>query len=333
MLTGCRRKQCRPDKPLMAASFPRAIIVIAAMVIAIVGTLPAAAQFGSIFGDPPPRPPRNVPTREAPPPDLRPDDPLPPPMNLPPSRRPGGSGIESQSLPPPGSAAAPPVTPQGTAPPFQPSQRAPQQTVPAQQQAAPTPTAPGLPPGQRQPRGTPQQANTPQQNVPQQANVDPQPSDEVVLEPSEQKIVNPTAVFSGLDKITGRTISFDVAINETVQFGALQVTPRACYSRPPTETSRTDAFVSVDEVTLQGDVRRIFTGWMFASSPGLNAVEHPIYDIWLSDCKGGQQAVAEAPEPQRQQPQQRQQQRQQQQRQPAQQQQQRLAPPLQPSFR
>ncbi len=315
----------------MAANFPRVAIVMAAMVVAMVAALPAAAQFGSIFGDPPPRPPRNVPSREAPPPDLRPDDPLPPPMSLPPSRRPGGSGIESQSLPPPGSAAAPP--------PVQPSQRAPQQVPPAQQQAAPTQPAPGLPPGQRQLRGTPQQANTPQQQnvpqqgAPQQANVDPQPSDEVVLEPSEQKIVNPTAVFSGLDKITGRTISFDVAINETVQFGALQVTPRACYSRPPTETSRTDAFVSVDEVTLQGDVRRIFTGWMFASSPGLNAVEHPIYDIWLSDCKGGQQAVAEAPEPQRQQPQQRQQQRQQQQRQPAQQQQQRLAPPLQPSLR
>ena len=74
-------------------------------------------------------------------------------------------------------------------------------------------------------------------------------------------------------------------------------------------------------MTLQGDVRRIFTGWMFASSPGLNAVEHPIYDIWLSDCKGGQQAVAEAPEPQpqRQQPQQRQQQQRQQQRPPVQQ--------------
>jgi hypothetical protein len=319
--------------PLMAANFPRVAIVLAAMVIAMVGTLPAAAQFGSIFGDPPPRPPRNVPTREAPPPDLRPDDPLPPPMNLPPSRRPGAGGIESQTLPPPGSAAAPPITPQGAAPP---PQRAPQQVPPSQQQAAPPQTTPGLPPGQRQPRGTPQQANTPQQNIPQQgapqqANVDPQPSDEVVLEPSEQKIVNPTAVFSGLDKITGRTISFDVAINETVQFGALQVTPRVCYSRPPTETSRTDAFVSVDEVTLQGDVRRIFTGWMFASSPGLNAVEHPIYDIWLSDCKGGQQAVAEAPEPQRQQPQQRQQPRQQQ---PRQQQQQRLAPPpLQPGFR
>src|SRR5262249_29706997 len=51
------------------------------------------------------------------------------------------------------------------------------------------------------------------------------------------------------------------------------------------ETSNTDAFIEVDEVTLQGDVKRIFTGWMFAASPGLHAVEHPIYDVWLTDCK------------------------------------------------
>jgi hypothetical protein len=113
-----------------------------------------------------------------------------------------------------------------------------------------------------------------------------------------QKIVNPTAVFAGLDKITGRTISFDVAINETVQFGALQVTPRVCYTRPPTETPNTDAFAEVEEVTLQGEIRRIFAGWMFAASPGLHGVEHPIYDVWLTDCKGGtppQTAAAEPP--------------------------------------
>jgi hypothetical protein len=92
-------------------------------------------------------------------------------------------------------------------------------------------------------------------------------------------------VFSGLDKITGRIITFDVSLNETVQFGALQVTPRVCYTRPPTETPHTDGFVEVDEITLQGEVRRIFTGWMFAASPGLHAVEHPIYDVWLVDCK------------------------------------------------
>lgn len=91
-------------------------------------------------------------------------------------------------------------------------------------------------------------------------------------------------MFAGLDKITGRTIAFDAAIGETVQFGALQVTPHACYTRPPTEVTNTDAFVDVDEVTLQGEIKRVFTGWMFASSPGLHAVEHPIYDVWLTDC-------------------------------------------------
>src|SRR5918996_4157232 len=109
------------------------------------------------------------------------------------------------------------------------------------------------------------------------------------------KIANPTAVFSGLDKITGRIISFDVALNETVRFGGLEVTPRACYSRPPTEAPNTDGFIEVDELTLQGELKRIFTGWMFAASPGLNAVEHPIYDVWLTECKGGAQpAIADA---------------------------------------
>jgi hypothetical protein len=100
-------------------------------------------------------------------------------------------------------------------------------------------------------------------------------------------------MFSGLDKITGRIINFDAAVGETVQFGALQVTPRVCYTRPATETTNTDAFIEVDEVTLQGEVKRIFTGWVFASSPGLHAVEHPIYDVWLTDCKNP--VVAAAP--------------------------------------
>ena len=100
-----------------------------------------------------------------------------------------------------------------------------------------------------------------------------------------EQLVNPVAEFTGLDKITGRIIAFDVLIDETVQFGALQVTPRVCYSRPPTEPPRTSVFVEVDEVTLDKRIKRIFTGWMFADSPGLNAVEHPVYDVWLTSCK------------------------------------------------
>jgi hypothetical protein len=264
------------DAPAMPRSCSRVIELavfggIAA--VCLTGT-PAGAQFGSIFGDPP-RPPSSVPTRpDRPPPPPQAAPRQPPPLAAPqpplpqdaaaPSRAP--SGIQSESLPPP---------------PGSPVQETPQ---PA---ALPAPAA--AQPGQRPPappRGTPQPATTA-----------PQPGDDVVTEMPSQKIVNPTAVFSGLDKITGRITTFDVAINETVQFGALQVTPRVCYTRPPTETPNTDSFIEVDEVTLQGEVKRIFTGWTFAGSPGLNGVEHPIYDIWLSDCKGATPAVAEAPPP------------------------------------
>jgi len=102
---------------------------------------------------------------------------------------------------------------------------------------------------------------------------------------SADKIANPVAVFAGLDKITGRIISFDVYIDETVRFGALQITPRVCYTRPPTEDPQTDAFVEVDAIGLDRKVSRIFTGWMFAASPGLHAVDDPVYDVWLTDCK------------------------------------------------
>jgi len=258
-------------------------------------TLPAQAQFGSIFRDDPPRPPANVPGQTAPPPgnlpasqgDVPPAQPLPAPMNLPPSGRPGGGTIQSQPLAPPPGIQVAPLPPQNEAPQTKPQQQ--QQQPQQQQQTGPVQALPGLPPGVRQPRGAPAQP----------ADTSPQPGDEVVVAPSPQRIANPTAVFSGLDKITGRITSFDVAINETVQFGALQVTPRVCYSRPPTETPNTDAFVEVDEVTLQSEIKRIFTGWMFAASPGMHAIEHPIYDVWLTDCKGAPgPAIAEAPDAQ-----------------------------------
>ena len=110
---------------------------------------------------------------------------------------------------------------------------------------------------------------------------------------SAARLENRVAVFSGIDKITGRITSFDVYLNETVQFGALQVTPKVCYSRDDTEAQKIDAFIEVDEITLDRKIKRIFTGWMFADSPGLNAVEHPIYDVWLTGCQ--QQSDVPAP--------------------------------------
>lgn len=108
------------------------------------------------------------------------------------------------------------------------------------------------------------------------------------------KITHPVAVFAGLDKITGRTIAFEAAIGEIVQFGSLQITQHACYTRPATEAPQTTTFIEVDEVDAANQYKRIFSGWMFAASPGLHGIEHPIYDIWLTDCKGGEAAEASA---------------------------------------
>ena len=259
----------------MARSLRTACLIVAATAPVALGAGPALAQFvnpfEALFGGAP-RPPGNVPSgRPAPQgypqypdqrdpryPDPRYQGSQDPRYPNPPYPGPGqqDAGVQSQPLPPPpGSSAA-------VGPPGQP----------------PLPVGPGG----RPLRGTPQPTDT-----------SPQPGDEVIPEPPSQKIANKDALFSGLDKITGRIINFDAAIGETVQFGALQVTPRVCYTRPATETSNTDAFIEVDEVTLQGEVKRIFTGWVFASSPGLHAVEHPIYDVWLTDCKNP--VVAAAP--------------------------------------
>jgi hypothetical protein len=252
---------------LMARSLRFACLIAAPVAAAgMLAVAPAAAQFvnpfEALFG-PPPRPPSGVPSGRQPAPQPQQQyDQRNPDQRYPEQQYPGSPPGQARQAPPPGDVQSQPLPPpDGTAAAVDPSGRLP-----------PGPLGP--PPGQRQPRG-----------APQPADISPQPGDEIVAEPPSQKIPNKSAMFSGLDKITGRIITFDAAIGETVQFGALQVTPRICYTRPATETSNTDAFIEVDEVTLQGDVKRIFTGWMFAASPGLHAVEHPIYDVWLTDCK------------------------------------------------
>ncbi len=110
----------------------------------------------------------------------------------------------------------------------------------------------------------------------------------VAVPAAADRISTPVAEFTGLDKITGRIISFDVYIDETVQFGSLQITPRVCYMRTPDEPPQTSTFVEIVEVVNVGDTREldpVFTGWMFAESPALNALEHPVYDVWLKSCK------------------------------------------------
>jgi hypothetical protein len=100
-----------------------------------------------------------------------------------------------------------------------------------------------------------------------------------------QAIKNDIVVFAALDKVTAQISPLEVQINKTVKFGALTITPRACNTRPPTEQPLTSAFVEVEETQLDSTRKRIFSGWMFAESPGIHGVEHPVFDVWLTSCK------------------------------------------------
>jgi hypothetical protein len=100
-----------------------------------------------------------------------------------------------------------------------------------------------------------------------------------------ERIANPIAIFAGLDKITGLTTTFEARIGEEKRFGGLFIKADACYTRDVTEEPRTTSFVEVDEIESDDTRKKIFSGWMFAESPGLSAVEHPIYDVWLTGCR------------------------------------------------
>ena len=116
-------------------------------------------------------------------------------------------------------------------------------------------------------------------------------------EAKAERISNPIAAFAGLDKITGITTTFEIPIGEERRFGGLIVKPNVCYTRPLTEEPKTTSFVEVDQVLLDKTRKRLFSGWMFAESPGLSGVEHAIYDVWLTGCRdpNAPPPVVEAP--------------------------------------
>lgn len=111
-------------------------------------------------------------------------------------------------------------------------------------------------------------------------------------------------VLRALDKITGNSIDLDSRIGETIEFGRLEITVRACFQAPPEDTPESAAYLEVESTTPEDRERLpggqatdvssgaqgasdapIFSGWMFASSPGLNALDHPTYDVWVISCK------------------------------------------------
>ena len=100
------------------------------------------------------------------------------------------------------------------------------------------------------------------------------------------------AVLQGLDKVTARISTFEAPLDQTVTFGTLEITARTCQTTPPEEPPESAAFVEIVDARPDRDAVDVFSGWMFASSPALSALEHPVYDVWVIDCVA---ASAEAP--------------------------------------
>ena len=95
----------------------------------------------------------------------------------------------------------------------------------------------------------------------------------------------PVVTLGALNKITAKLETINVSRNETVQFGTLEITMRDCRSNPPEETPESVAFLEVTDLGHVGKPTKIFTGWMFASSPAVSPLEHAVYDVWVTDCK------------------------------------------------
>jgi hypothetical protein len=102
-----------------------------------------------------------------------------------------------------------------------------------------------------------------------------------------------TAILQGLDKVTARVSTIKAPLGDTVKFGALEIIVRACDKRPPEETPESAAFVDIWEVRPGEPAVSNFRGWMFASSPALSALEHPVYDVWVLDCQNTREVVQE----------------------------------------
>ncbi len=88
--------------------------------------------------------------------------------------------------------------------------------------------------------------------------------------------------LKAIDRVTGRTYNLKAPVNEESNFSILQITPKVCYKSPPDKQPESSAYIVIKEKNKEGN---IFEGWMFASSPSLNSLEHPVYDVWLLSCK------------------------------------------------
>jgi hypothetical protein len=151
--------------------------------------------------------------------------------------------------------------------------------------AAPVPATTAPTPSEPPDEGMPPVESIPLPPVETSPTTPPPPAEPP---PPSKPLATPVVVgviLGGLDKIAARTARFEANINEQVFYNTLIVTARTCKTRPPEEPPESAAYIDIQERKPDGTTANIFSGWMFASSPALNALEHPVYDIWVISCK------------------------------------------------
>ncbi len=100
------------------------------------------------------------------------------------------------------------------------------------------------------------------------------------------------AVFGALDKITARVTTIEAPLHQPVVFGSLSIIARSCHKRPPEDPPETTAFIEIFDIESGQVPKLVFSGWMFASSPALSALEHPVYDVWVTNCRTASAATS-----------------------------------------
>ena len=107
------------------------------------------------------------------------------------------------------------------------------------------------------------------------------------------EIPTDSAVLRWLDKVTGRVNTLETWVGETIRIGTLSINVQTCMTRPPEETPESGAFIKIWETKPGENTLELFSGWMFASSPALSAMDHAVYDVWVLDCKNRRRSILE----------------------------------------
>lgn len=110
--------------------------------------------------------------------------------------------------------------------------------------------------------------------------------------PEELPAAKSVTILRALDKITARISELEAPDNMPIRFGSLSIQARTCRSEPPEEKPETYAFLEIDDIDKSGTATRVFSGWMLASSPALNPLEHPVYDVWVISCRIPEEGVS-----------------------------------------